>query len=66
MTCLTFYLVSRTLSERLCSQDKENLDTGRTLIEIMLCKAAVLKELQRPVEANECYERYTCLIFDTL
>lgn len=58
--CL-FYLVSNTLSKTLFSQDKAKLDTGKTLIDIMLCKAVVLKELQRPIEANECYERYTFL-----
>ncbi|CAB4008294.1 Fanconi anemia group G homolog, partial [Paramuricea clavata] len=48
--------VSNTLSKTLFSQDKAKLDTGKTLIDIMLCKAVVLKELQRPIEANECYE----------
>ena len=44
------------MSKTLFSQDTAKSDMGLSLIEIMLCKAVAFKELQRPVEANECYE----------
>ncbi|XP_028414166.1 uncharacterized protein LOC114537225 [Dendronephthya gigantea] len=46
------FLTQKTVSKVLSNSSQEE----KALIEVMLCKAAVLKELQRPIEANECYE----------
>ena len=46
-------------------EDEDNWFKTKSVVEIMLCEAEALTQLQKPLEAYECYERFVrsnCLL----